>query len=248
MESNLSPDIINIINETANRTAKMVYAKLTQAKQEREESMFELRLYNTKLLLEHYRLFKEHADNAISELDDIDAEQITAIEIMDSMLQSPVDKGEIALESIRNSALRTKIVMEHIDAMLGIYEAYCEKSMKPEDYRRWDVINTLYVKDMPSSMTKMEIYEELSKKHFVSVRQIQSDAENGAIKLTALLFGIDGVRKFTQRNIKRARKETEEAEKLGKKCDLEKQVDAYLMGEISEETVENSKEKVEILQ
>ena len=248
MESNLSPDIINIINETANRTAKMVYAKLTQAKQEREESMFELRLYNTKLLLEHYRLFKEHADNAISDLDDIDAEQITAIEIMDSMLQSPVDKGEIALESIRNSALRTKIVMEHIDAMLGIYEAYCEKSMKPEDYRRWDVINTVYVKDMPSSMTKMEIYEELAKKHFVTVRQIQSDAENGAIKLTALLFGIDGVKKFTQRNIKRARKETAEAAELGKKCNLEKQVDAYLMGEISEKTVENTKEQVEILQ
>ena len=93
-------EVENIINKTAAITAKItadeLYAKLTQERKQKEESLFNLRLYNTKLLLEHYRLFKEHAENAISDLDDIDAEQITAIEIMDSMLQSPVDKGEIA--------------------------------------------------------------------------------------------------------------------------------------------------------
>lgn len=232
-------EVENLINTVAEKTAKMIYAKLTQEKQQKEESLFELRLYNTKLLLEHYRLFKEHAENAISDLDDIDAEQITAIEIMDSMLQSPVDKGEIALESIRNSALRTRIVIEHIDSMLGIYEAYCEKSMKPEDYRRWDVINTVYIKDMPSSMTKMEIYEELAQKHIVSVRQIQNDIENGVIKLTALLFGIDGVRKLTQRSVRRS-KNSEQAD--------EKKPDSLLLGENDIKSGEFRQESTEILQ
>ena len=241
-------EVENIINKTAAITAKItadeLYAKLTQERKQKEESLFNLRLYNTKLLLEHYRLFKEHAENAISDLDDIDAEQITAIEIMDSMLQSPVDKGEIALESIRNSALRTKIVIEHIDSMLGIYEAYCEKSLKPEDYRRWDIINTVYIKDMSSSMTKMEIYEDLADKHIVTVRQIQNDLESGIVKLTALLFGIDGVKRFTQRSIRKFKKETDK----GRKQMADTKLDSVLLGESDTKPAEKGQNTAEFLQ
>lgn len=237
-------EVDNIINKTAKITAAIManelYAKLTQEKKQKEESLFNLRLYNTKLLLEHYRLFKEHAENAIFDLEDIDKEQLNAIEIMDSMLQSPVDKGEIAIESIRNSALRTKIVIDHIDNMLGMYEVYCEKSMKPEDHRRWDIINTVYIKEMPTSMTKTEIYEELAEKHFVTTRQIKFDIDNAIVKLTALLFGIDGVKRLTQRSIKKAKKEQSDEE--------EKKVDSLLVGENDVDSAEKRQDSATVLQ
>ena len=164
MSVELTPEIIDIINETANNTAKMIYSKICRQKEREKETLFERRLYNVKILLDHY-------------------------------------KGEIAVESIRNSALRTHIVIEHIESMLGIYEVYCEKSLRPEDLRRWDVINTLFIKDVPQGLSKMDIYNDLAEKHFVSERQIRMDVNDALIKLTALIFGIDGVKKFTQRNI-----------------------------------------------
>lgn len=210
MSVELTPEIIDIINETANNTAKMIYSKICRQKERERETLFERRLYNVKILLDHYRLFKEHAKEAIFELTSIDEEELTAIEIMDAMMQLPVDKGEIAVESIRNSALRTRIVIEHIESMLEIYEAYCEKSLRPEDLRRWDVINTLYIKDVPQGLSKMDIYNDLAEKHFVSERQIRMDVNDALIKLTALIFGIDGVKKFTQRNINIYTDNTEE--------------------------------------
>lgn len=201
MSLKLTPEVLEVIEETANNTAKRIYAKLQKEKDREQESLFERRLYNTKLLLEHYRLFKDHATDSIYELTEIDKEELNAIEIMDAMLQSPVSKGEIAVESIRNSAIRTHIVVEHIEAMFNIYEVYCERSLKPEDIRRWDVINTLYIKEIPKGFSKMEIYEDLAEKYYVSTRQIRSDVNDALVKLTALIFGIDGVKKLTQRNI-----------------------------------------------
>lgn len=201
MSVELTPEIMEIISRTAEDTAKKVYAKLCVAKEKERESLFNTRLYNVRILLDHYRLFKEHAEESVFELTSIDEQQLTAIEILDAMIQLPVDKGEIAVESIRNSAIRTHIVVEHIETMLGIYEVYCEKSLKPEDLRRWDVINTLYIKDIPQGMTKTDIYNELADKYYVSDRQIRMDVDNAVIKLTALIFGIDGVKKFTQRNL-----------------------------------------------
>ena len=87
---------------------------------------------------------------------------------------------------------------------------YCEKSLRPEDLRRWDVINTLYIKDVPQGLSKMDIYNDLAEKHFVSERQIRMDVNDALIKLTALIFGIDGVKKFTQRNINIYTDNTEE--------------------------------------
>lgn len=201
MSVELTPEVIDIINKTAENTAKRIYAKLCVTKEKERESLFNVRLYNVRILLDHYRLFKEHAEESIFELTSIDEQQLTAIEILDAMMQLPVDKGEIAVESIRNSAIRTHIVVEHIEAMLGIYEVYCEKSLKPEDLRRWDVINTLYLKDIPQGMTKTDVYNDLADKYYVSDRQIRMDVDNALIKLTALIFGIDGVRRFTQRNL-----------------------------------------------
>lgn len=193
-------EIEKIIEQTAKLTAEKIYAKMRSDNAKEQESLFDKRLYNTKLLLEHYRLFKEHAENAVFELTRLDEAELTAIEIMDSMWQSAgPGRGEIAIESIANSTLRTQIVIKHIDEMLGIYEAYCYRSGKPENERRWDVINTMFILPLPVGKSKTELYEELAAKHFTSVRQIQRDINDSLEKITALLFGIDGIQRLEKK-------------------------------------------------
>lgn len=190
-------EIERIIEQTAKLTAEKIYAKMRSDNAKEQDSLFDKRLYNTKLLLEHYRLFKEHAENAVFELTRLDEAELTAIEIMDSMWQSAgPGRGEIAIESIAKSALRTEIVIRHIDEMLGIYEAYCYRSGKPENERRWDIINTMYIKSLQGNKTKTELYEELAQKHFISDRQVKYDINMALEQITALLFGIDGVRRL----------------------------------------------------
>lgn len=190
-------EIERIIEQTAKLTAEKIYAKMRSDNAKEQDSLFDKRLYNTKLLLEHYRLFKEHAENAVFELTRLDEAELTAIEIMDSMWQSAgPGRGEIAIESIAKSTLRTEIVIKHIDEMLGIYEAYCFRSGKPENERRWDIINTIYIKPLQGNKTKTELYEELAEKHFISDRQVKYDINMALEQITALLFGIDGVRRL----------------------------------------------------
>lgn len=192
-----SGEIEQIIEKTAKLTAEKIYAKMRSDNAKEQDSLFDKRLYNTKLLLEHYRLFKEHAENAVFELTRLDEAELTAIEIMDSMWQSAgPGRGEIAIESIAKSALRTEIVIRHIDEMLGIYEAYCYRSGKPENERRWDIINTMYIKPLQGNKTKTELYEELAQKHFISDRQVKYDINMALEQITALLFGIDGGRRL----------------------------------------------------
>lgn len=193
-------EIEKIIEQTAKLTAEKIYAKMRSDNAKEQESLFDKRLYNTKLLLEHYRLFKEHAENAVFELTRLDEAELTDIEIMDSMWQSAgPGRGEIAIESIANSTLRTQIVIKHIDEMLGIYEAYCYRSGKPENERRWDVINTMFILPLPVGKSKTELYEELAAKHFTSARQIQRDINDSMEKITALLFGIDGIQRLEKK-------------------------------------------------
>lgn len=190
-------EIERIIEQTAKLTSEKIYAKMRSDNAKEQDSLFDKRLYNTKLLLEHYRLFKEHAENAVFELTRLDEAELTAIEIMDSMWQSAgPGRGEIAIESIAKSALRTEIVIRHIDEMLGIYEAYCYRRGKPENERRWDIINTMYIKPLQGNKTKTELYEELAQKHFISDRQVKYDINMALEQITALLFGIDGVRRL----------------------------------------------------
>lgn len=198
--SELQPEVELIISATAAATAKQIVAKLKKEHEKELESQFDKRLFNTRLLLEHYRMFKEHADNAVFELTRLDEEDLTAIEIMDSMWQSStMGKRELALESIKNSALRTRIVVKHIEDMLGIYESYCYRSGKPENERRWEVINALYIQPIPEGMSKTELLKELSEKHFTSVRQLQYDVKEAIERITALMFGIDGIRRLDSR-------------------------------------------------
>ena len=124
-------DVQKIISETAEATAKAIYNKIQlEAKKAKAEAVSK-KLYNTRLLLQNYRLFKQYVENAVFDLVRLDEEQETPLEILDAMWQSyGPGKSEIAVESIKMSMTRTKIIMAHVDEMIGLYEAYCYRSGK----------------------------------------------------------------------------------------------------------------------
>ena len=201
-------EISELIDKTAEAVAARLLARIRQERERGRDELFDRRLYNTRMLLRHYREFKLHAENAAYELDDLEKER-TAVEIMDSMMNGPVGRGEAELESIRRSAQRTRIVVRHIDEMLAIYGRCCASAGKPEDLRKLDVINTLFINERPAGVSATELYEELADKYFVTPRQIHRDVDDAAVRLTALFFGIDGIGMLTRG--KRGRKGGEEA-------------------------------------
>ena len=117
---------------------------------------------------------------------------ILAFFIAKAISTRSVDNAKQHLSAVTDE--RAQIVIDHVDDMLGIYEQACYHSGKPEDIRRWDVIYTVFIKDLPEGKSRMELYNDLAEKHFVGERQIRRDVDDAVVRLTALLFGIDGVR------------------------------------------------------
>lgn len=161
-------------------------AAITQWEKERakeQEARVDRRLHNTKLLLRNYRLFKKHAENAVFQAERCEG---SVFDILDMMEQKT---SNLFVDSIKNSAERTSLLIKHIDAMLGLYRTYCEGSCKLEDARRWRAIKARYVDEKEQSVLDLADLEG------VADRTIRRDIEDACEHLAALFFGIDGVRK-----------------------------------------------------
>ena len=81
------------------------------------------------------------------------------------------------------------MLVKHIDTMLGIYQVYCEGSCKPEDARRWRVVQGRYIDEEEKSVL------DLAEQECVADRTIRRDIEEACEHLAALFFGIDGVKR-----------------------------------------------------
>ena len=80
-------DVQKIISETAEATAKAIYNKIQLEAKKAKAEAFSKKLYNTRLLLQNYRLFKQYVENAVFDLVRLDEEQETPLEILDAMWQ-----------------------------------------------------------------------------------------------------------------------------------------------------------------
>lgn len=93
------------------------------------------------------------------------------------------------VESIKRSAARTATIVRHIDTMLRLYQIYCYQYGTNEDTRRWRVIDGLYISD--ERMTVPELAEQEG----VVERTIYKDIDVACERISALMFGIDGIKK-----------------------------------------------------
>jgi Mor family transcriptional regulator len=141
------------------------------------------RLRNTKLLLRNYHMLKEHAKSSVFGRTQMEE---SAMDVLESMMS--IYDNEVIIESIKRSATRTSIIVSHIETMFGLYRSYCEHTTNREiDLRRYDVIWDMYMADETLSV------KELAKKYHISKDSVYSDLRMATERLTALIFGVDGL-------------------------------------------------------
>lgn len=145
------------------------------------------KLKNTRLLLDKYRMFNEHIDNATYKVD-----QIKSAEAVDwiNEMYDPRNRADQVVESIKNSAIKTRIMVAHINKMIKIYEIYCNVDDLPKMKRRFQAFYGRYISE------KRVRYEKVAEEWNVDVRTIQMDVNEAVNEFSALLFGVDWVSKY----------------------------------------------------
>lgn len=173
-----------IIRLAAEAGAKAAMETLEKERQKETLEMSDRRLRNTKLLLRNYRVFKDHAANAVYE---VESEE-DPLQIIQELMM-PGKSPNLFVESIKRSVARTVTIVKHIETMLHLYQVYCYQYGSEEDERRWRVIEGLYVGNQKISVA------ELAEREGVVERTIYKDIDVASERLSALIFGIDGIKK-----------------------------------------------------
>jgi len=170
--------------DTIKAITNCIIDRLREEETTAREARYDKRLASTKLLLRNYRSLCDHCESAIYDASQVD-DDMSIAEILELMTGNR--SSGFRIESIRTSAVRTRIIIDHINTMLELYKTYCDASHKEEDARRYRVIYWLYLSDIPKSPG------DLAEEEHVDKRTIFRDIEGAVERLTALLFGIDGL-------------------------------------------------------
>lgn len=183
MEKNFTQEeIIKLAAAEGARVAEKRFAKLQKDAAEKAQDR---RLHNTKLLIRNYRIFKAHAESAISTAEECED---SVFDILAMMSDKEYRKAETTVKAIQSSAARTAIIINHITAMVETYEIWCQKSGKPENERRCRVLKALYIDDDPPTP------DELADREGIDKRTVYKDVDAASEILAALIFGIDSIR------------------------------------------------------
>lgn len=177
----------NIIKLAAEAGAKAALEAFAQEKKRAQKFQRDRRLHNTKLLLRNYRMFQQHIDQAVYEESQLYENVIaSALGILYGFEEK--DDDQLYVESIKRSQARTQIIMQHIDHMLDLYKTFCGQSKNKEDLRRYNVIAAMYISEPAKSV------EEIATQEHINTRTVYKDVDAACITLSALIFGIDGLK------------------------------------------------------
>lgn len=181
----LTPELLQIITTVAAEVGARTALEHVEAERAQEaKELFDSRLRNIKLLLRNYRLFKAHVENAVYDPET----DLNPLEIIRDLMK-PGRNSNLVVESIKKSAARTAIIVDHIEKMIRIYQAYCLASNGVDDLRRWRVIEGLYISDDKKTVA------EIARAEGVVERTIYKDVDAACDIIAPLVFGIDGLRK-----------------------------------------------------
>jgi len=175
-------ELAAIAKEAAEIGARTALKTMEQEKKKMHSKAADRRLHNTKLLLRNYRMLKDNSENSIFGRSQMEE---SAADILCSMMNLYDD--EVIVDAIRRSATRTAIMVSHIDTMMGIYRAYCEKSSNILDIRRYEVVHDMYIAEENLTV------KEIAQKKNMSKENVYSDLNIALERLSALIFGVDGL-------------------------------------------------------
>jgi hypothetical protein len=167
--------------EIAKIAGRAAAQEMNRLQDRRKQEMRDARFQNVKLLMKNYRDFNATCENAVTRVQDSD-------ECIDfEALMNPLKDPDEFVESIKRSAVHTKIMVEHVNAMLRVYKHIVTSCGSPEDLRKFDTLYYLYVADEPLNM------DEIAALHHVDVRTSWRDLDAAHERAAALLFGANWV-------------------------------------------------------
>ena len=172
-------EIDAMIQQAALAGAQVASDAMMVGQRKSEKEKIDRRLHNTDLLLRNYRTLKASYENAVYKSKEG--------EVLEDIMTMKDDK--VIVESIKTSAKRTAIMVQHIDKMLDVYRIYCSK-LSEKDKRRYKIIKALYISKTPMTIA------EISKKFSVSKVTVYEDIKIAKERLSSLFFGIDGLKFF----------------------------------------------------
>lgn len=161
---------------------------MEEERRKARKGRYDRRLHNTRLLFKNYRALKHHALGAVHTGAQANERiEENAVDILEELDDERVD-DRLYIESIKRSQQRTRIIIEHIDEMLRYWLIDCEQSGKEEALRRYRIIVGTYISD--DQMTA----EELAQREHIEKRTVYKDIKAAMRPLSALIFGIDGIK------------------------------------------------------
>jgi hypothetical protein len=174
----IQESIVKVAAEVGSKTALDVY---TKQKEREKKKRIDRRLRDTKRLMRSYREIKVHAGDAIASLSEVVNEDY---EFFKDLME---DTGKIDVGAIVRSKARSAIMLTHIDAMLQAYEIICYNSKKPEEQRRYRVLESMCLMDEPIPVS------EIAERENIDTRTVYKDLDAACEKMSALLFGIQWI-------------------------------------------------------
>lgn len=177
-------ELKGIYEKAAAIGAREAMKKFEQERKKEFGQRTDRRLRNTKLLLRNYRMLKEHAENSVFSRAQMNE---SAFDILETMMSSY--DNDMVIDSIKKSAERTAIMVSHVETMIGLYSAFCDKSPNREiERRRYDVVWDMYMAEDTMSA------KEIAEKQNMSKENVYADLRVAVERLTALIFGVDGLK------------------------------------------------------
>lgn len=169
--------------------AKAAVKAIEREKKKLKEKQYDRRYHNTKLLMQHYRTLNEHYLNAVFDTKTAENASETFADIIELMDCGTYDEA-LYIESIKQSCIRTKVIMAHVNKMIEIYKIMCERSKRVDVKRHWRVLNAMYISEIKQTASEIALKENIDK------RTVYKDIDTCIADLTTLLFGIDGIVKM----------------------------------------------------
>ena len=177
----MSEDQISAISRLASEVAIRQYKE--DAKKNRKK-LADKRYHNTELLLENYYKLKLSVENAVFDIKQVEKEQGVR-QILDLMMG--YNNSDFVIQSVKNSKVKTAMILKHIDAMLAAYKSLCMNSSDELDERRYNILVDRYF-TLPRLSTS-----EISEKYYLSIQTVYGDLKASKNALSTLIFGIDGM-------------------------------------------------------
>jgi len=179
-------DAARIAAEVATKNASKIgadagIARYESEKKKEKRKRIDRRLRDTRRLLSHYREIKIHSEDAISALEEINDEDY------DFFQRLMEDDHSVDVEAIVTSKVRSSIILAHIDTMLLKYQQIALASKRPEEVRRYNVLDAMYISDEHPTAADIAEHEN------VHERTVYKDLDVACEKMSALLFGVQWI-------------------------------------------------------